>query len=149
MGKQKSEPKPEDLDPLRERIGAWRSTHRRPNPMPGEIWDHAVVLARQFGVCKVARAVGLDYTALRKKVATAKELPGLVLPTFVELPGRFFAEETPVVPLPETLAAGQPDGTGAVIEIATPDGVRIRIQLEAGRGVEAAGIVAAFMEGRR
>jgi hypothetical protein len=36
-----------------------------------------------------------------------------------------------------------------VIDIATPDGVRIRIQLEAGRGVEAAGIVAAFMEGRR
>ena len=90
MGKQKSEPKPEDLDPLRERIGAWRSTRRRPNPMPGEIWDHPVVLACEFGVCRVARAVGLDYTALRKREATAKELPGLVLPTFVELPGRLF-----------------------------------------------------------
>ena len=148
MGKQKTEPKPEDLDPLRERIRAWRSTRRRPNPMPGEIWDHAVVLARQFGVCKVARAVGLDYTALRKKLATAKELPGLVLPTFVELPGRLFAE-APVVPLQETLVAGQPSGIGPMIDIATPDGVRIRIQLEAGRGLEAAGIVAAFMEGRR
>ena len=149
MGKQKTEPKPEDLDPLRERIRAWRSTRHRPNPMPGEIWDHAVVLARQFGVCKVARAVGLDYTALRKRVATAKELPGLVLPTFVELPGRLFAEEAPVVPLQETLAAGLPGGTGAMIDIAIPDGVRIRIQLEAGRGMEVAGIVAAFMEGRR
>jgi hypothetical protein len=77
--------------------------------MPGEIWDHAVVLARQFGVCKVARAVGLDYTALRKKVATAKELPGLVLPTFVELPGTLFAEEAPAVQLQETVAAAQPE----------------------------------------
>jgi len=67
MGKQKIEPKPEDLDPLRERTRALRSTRHRPNPIPGEIWDHAVVPARQFGVCKVARAVGLDYTALRKK----------------------------------------------------------------------------------
>jgi len=117
--------------------------------MPREIWDHAVVLARQFGVCKVARAVGLDYSALRKKVETAKELPGLVLPTFVELPGRLFAEGVPIVPQQETLAAGLPGGTGAIIDIATPDGVRIRIQLEAGRGMEAAGIVAAFMEGRR
>ena len=149
MGKQKTEPKREDLEPLRERIRAWRSTRRRPNPMPGEIWDHAVVLARQFGVCKVARAVGLDYTALRKRVATAKELPGLVLPTFIELPGRLFAEEAPVVPLQETVAAGKPDGTGAVIDIATPDGIRIHIQLEAGRGMEAAGIVTAFMEGQR
>jgi hypothetical protein len=117
--------------------------------MPAEIWDHAVVLARQFGVCKVARAVGLDYTALRKKVATAKEFPGLVLPTFVELPGALFAEEAPAVHLQETVAAAQPGATGALIDLATPDGVRIRILLEAGRGMEAAGIVAAFMEGRR
>ena len=149
MGKQKTEPKPEDLNLLRERIRAWRSTRHRPNPMPGDIWDHAVVLAREFGVCKVARAVGLDYTALRKKVAIAKELPGLVLPTFVELPGTLFAEEAPGVPLSEIPPAAQCGGAGAMIDIATPDGVRIRIQLEAGRGMEAAGIVAAFMGGRR
>lgn len=149
MKKQKPEPTPEDLDPLRARIRAWRSTRHRPNPMPSEIWDHAVVLAREFGVCKVARAVGIDYTALRKRVATAKELPGLVLPTFVELPGTLFAGEVPTVPLLEAPASAQPGGIGAWIDIAAPDGFRIRIQLEAGRGHEAAGIVAAFMGGRR
>jgi hypothetical protein len=77
--------------------------------MPGEIWDHAVAQACQFGVCKVARAVGLDYTALRKKLATAREVPILMLPTFVELPGGLFAEEGPIVPLQETLAAGLPN----------------------------------------
>ena len=149
MRKQKIEPTPEDLDPLRARILAWRSTRRRSHPMPGEIWEHAVVLAREFGVCKVARAVGLDYTALRKKVAKAMELPGLVLPTFVELPGTLFAEEVPAVPSRETPASGHPGGAGALVDIATPNGIRIRIQLEPGRGMEAAGIVAAFMGGRR
>lgn len=148
MRKQKIEPTPEDLDPLRERIRAWRSTHHRPNPMPSEIWDHAVILAREFGVCKVARAVGLDYTGLRKRVATAMEISGLVLPTFVELPGTLFATEGPSVPPLETPAAAQPGEPGPLIDIATPDGVRIRIQLEPGCGMEAAGIVAAFMGGR-
>lgn len=149
MRNQKPEPTPEDLDPLRARIRTWRSTRHRPNPMPSEIWDHAVVLAREFGVCKVARAVGLDYTALRKKVAMAKELPGLVLPTFVELPGTLFTEEVPTAPPLEAPDLVQPGGIGALIDIAAPDGFRIRIQLEAGRGQEAAGIVAAFMGGRR
>ena len=76
MGKQRKEPSPEDLDPVREQIRAWRETRRLPGPMPSEIWDRAVVLARVFGVCKVARAVGLDYSALRKKVAKAMEKPG-------------------------------------------------------------------------
>ena len=149
MRKQKIEPTPEDLDPLRARILAWRSTRRRSHPMPGEIWEHAVVLAREFGVCKVARAVGLDYTALRKKVVMAKELPGLVLPTFVELPGTLFSDEVQTAPPLEAPDSAQPGGIGALIDIAAPDGFRIRIQLEAGRGQEAAGIVAAFMGGRR
>ena len=141
MGKQRNEPLPEDLDPLRERIRVWRTSRHRPNPMPPPIWDHAVVLAREFGVCKVARAVGIDYTALRKKVAKAMELPGLVLPTFMEL-GRLVAEEAP----PHTSLGNQ--AAGALIDISTPDGTRIRIQLEAGRGMEAAGIMAAFLGGR-
>ena len=146
MGKQRNEPSPEDLDPLRERIRVWRSTRHRPKAMPPHIWNHAVVLAREFGVCKVARAVGLDYTALRKKVAKAMELPGLVLPTFMDL-GRLVAEEAPPLISPGNQAAGQ-SAAGALIDISTPDGTRIRIYLEAGRGMEAAGIMAAFLGGR-
>ncbi len=148
MRKQRNEPLPEDLNPLREQIRVWRSTRHRSNPMPGEIWDHAVVLAREFGVCKIARAVGIDYTTLRKKVAKAREMPGLVLPTFVELPVRCLPEEVPPIPSLGNPAAGQPGSAGALIDISTPDGARIRIQLEAGRGKEAAGIVAAFLGGR-
>jgi hypothetical protein len=37
---------------------------------------------------------------------------------------------------------------GATIELFRPDGSRMRIHLEAGRGMEAAGIVAAFLGGQ-
>lgn len=148
MGKQRLEPSPEDLDPVRQQIKAWRETRKLPGPMPREIWDRAVVLARAFGVCKVARAVGLDYTGLRQKVAKALEEPGLVTPTFVELPGRMVSEEALPPPSPRDPEPRTPGSTGTLIDLSTADGSRIRIQLEAGRGSEAAGIVAAFLGSR-
>lgn len=129
-------PSPEDLDPLRKRVDIWRTTRTSRGHTPAEIWDTAVALARIYGPCQVARAVGLDYKALRSRVAKAPEKPGLVKPTFVQLPA---------VPIPQAKATPAPVTT---IEISSPDGSRMRISLEAGRGMEAAGIVAAFLGSR-
>jgi len=107
-----------------------------PGPMPSGIWDRAVVLARAFGVCKIARAVGLDYSALRKKVEKTMGQPGLVKPTFVDLSAAMAVE------------GALDSAAGALIEISTPDGCRMRIHLEAGRGMEATGILTAFMRSR-
>jgi hypothetical protein len=104
--------------------------------MPGEIWESAVVLARVYGVCRIARAVDLDYKSLRLRLAKAMEKPGLVKPTFVELPATVVAE------------SASASARGASIEISSPDGSRMRINLESGRGMEAAGIVAAFLGSR-
>jgi hypothetical protein len=54
-------PSPEDLDPLRKRIESWRATRTNRGHTPAEIWDRALALARIYGPCQVARAVGLDY----------------------------------------------------------------------------------------
>jgi hypothetical protein len=105
--------------------------------MPVEVWNSAVAMARMYGVCKIARAVGLDYKSLRTRVAKAMEQPGLVKPTFVQLPAIVAQAEMAPIPAP-----------GAVVEISAPDGSRLRIHLEAGRGMEAAGIVAAFLGSR-
>lgn len=67
MVKPRKEPSPERLDALRGQIQNWRESRKVPGPMPGELWDGAVVLARKFGVCRIARALTLDYTSLRKR----------------------------------------------------------------------------------
>jgi hypothetical protein len=136
MSNRRKRPSEEDLASLRQRISSWRGTRTGRGLMPAEIWDSAVTLARMFGVCKIARAVGLDYKALRSKVAKAMEKPGLVKPTFVELPATVAKEGAP----------GQ--APGALIEISAADGARMRIHLETGRGMEAAGIVTAFLRSR-
>jgi hypothetical protein len=111
--------------------------------MPDELWREAVALAREYGICLIARAVGIDYSGLRTRVRKAMELPGLVMPTFLELP--------PSLPLgkgiavPASTADSWAAETGSLIEISRPDGSHMRIHLEAGRGAETAGIVAAFL----
>jgi hypothetical protein len=133
MAKSKKEPKPEQLIGLRRQIQEWRQNRTVPGAMPGVLWDQAIALAKEFGVCRIARAVGLDYTALRKRTEQAPAT-GLVKPTFVQLPATIAPAEMPVAP--------------TTIEITARDGARMRIHLEAGHGTEAASIVAAFLGSR-
>jgi hypothetical protein len=136
MSSRRKEPPTEELDVLRRRVTGWRAGRTERGPMPADIWDSAVALARMYGPCKISRAVDLDYKSLRLRVARSLEKPGLVGPTFVQLPATLSAENV-TVPV-----------SGATIEISAPDGSRMAIHLEAGRGVEAAGIVAAFLRSR-
>ncbi len=90
-----------------------------------------MALAKEYGVCPIARALPVDYSALRKRVER-REGGGLVKPTFLELPATLTA-----------VAA-----TATTIEISARDGSRMLIHLEAGQSMDAAGIVAAFLGSR-
>jgi hypothetical protein len=131
----RKDPPQEQVDELLARIGEWRQVRRGPGPMPGEIWEAAVALAREFGVCRVARALTIDYAALRRRTE-ADEEHGVVRPTFVQLPA---TQE----PLPAA-----PHAPGTTLEISARDGSRMRICLESGCGTEAVNIVAAFLGSR-
>ena len=131
MSKSRKVPSPEHLVLLRRQIQEWRKARTGPGPMPEELWADAVALAKEFGVCPIARALPVDYTALRKRV----ELPaggGLVKPTFLQLPATVTAVATPAT----------------TIEISARDGSRMLIHLEAGHSMDPAGIVAAFLGSR-
>lgn len=72
---------------VRRQLARWRQT--RPHlraPIPAAVWAAAVVLARQHGVYPMARALPIDYGALKAHVARAAGLPEVAgPPTFVEL----------------------------------------------------------------
>jgi hypothetical protein len=79
--------------------------------MPAALWAAAVALARQHGLYPTARALRVDYGALKKRLdaAGAGRAPS---PAFVELP------------------AARPTGLGAcVIELEAPRGGRMRIEV--------------------
>jgi hypothetical protein len=55
------------LEEVQARITAWRSIPHRAKRIPDELWDAAVSLCAEHSVCKVSRALGLDYKALRAR----------------------------------------------------------------------------------
>lgn len=147
MGKRNTGPLPAEVGLLQQRVEAWRRTRAQGARTPSELWETATELAMQFGVCRIGRAVGLDYTCLRKQVAKAKDRGAITPAAFVAFPTELVLPSMPP-------ATGKPDVTwdqrpGPMIEISTPGGARMRICLEAGKGADAAGIVAAFLRNER
>ncbi len=143
MARPKQEPLPPAVKRLHQRVEKWRQSKKGQFSItPGELWEAAVPLAAKFGVCRIARTVGLDYGGLRKRVAEAVGNPSPARSiTFVEVPTtgmvraeKFFPESQPEPAL----------DSGLVIDISRPDGTRMRISLKPGIDRDAAGIVAAF-----
>ncbi len=146
MGKRNTDPLPKEVDQLKLLVQEWRRSKTRSSAMPREIWDAAIRLAKDFGVCRISRAVGLDYSWLRKKATQSEAQPLAVLPTFLELPavGMVVAEPLSREPGSDMETECFRD-SGSLIDISTPDGARMRIRLETGRSLDAASIVSAFL----
>ena len=146
MGKRSSQSLPLEVDQLKRRVQDWRQTKKSATaPMPGEMWDLAIQLAKSHGVSRVAQATGLDYGWLRKKVVESKAKSSVATPIFLELPRAMEVAEPRPQESKQDVEAGCHLGSGSMIDLSTPDGARMRIHLEAGRDLDAAGIVAAFL----
>ncbi len=149
MGKRNSDALPKEVDQLKVRVQEWRRTKTGSSAMPREMWDAAIRLAKAFGVCRISRAVGLDYGWLRKKAAKWEAQPPSVSSTFLELPAGIVVAEPLCREPGRAWETGGFLDPGPVIDISTADGARMRIRLEGGRSLDAAGIVAAFLGGVR
>lgn len=116
-----------DTDELRERFDAWRKTRQPQAPIPPELWDRAAELAAEQGLWKTARALRLDYNALKKRVnARTPERPALPGPQFVEL----------LAPLSGQIAE-------CSLEVESAQGARLRIEM---KNIAASGLASIIRE---
>ncbi len=76
-----------DMEEVRQELEQFRSTHQPPCRIPTGLWARAAELARRHGVCPTARALHLDYSRLKRKLAQAAypETKTAELPELVEL----------------------------------------------------------------
>ena len=115
---------------LRGRIEGWRGTRRTSTErMPERLWTEAARLARVYGVSRVARALRLDYRALKRRVG-GKGGRGEVL------------EASPAVFLELGLpSAGR---EGVVVELASGDGAKLTARLPDTAGLDLVSLAEAF-----
>ena len=59
---------PARLEAGRRRFEAWRRTRKRGARIPERLWRAAAKLAGEYGVCRTARTLRLDYRGLKKRV---------------------------------------------------------------------------------
>ena len=99
--------------PLRAQLTHWRATRtHRGAPMPAALWVAAVDLARRHGLTATARALGLDYGTLKRRLAAVDPGPPAGAPTFLDL------------------GVVAPGGLGAcVIVVDGPRGRRLRLEV--------------------
>ena len=50
-------------------LAEWRSTRPRSSRIPEDLWSRAIELAERHGIAKVAVALKLDYTSLKRRLA--------------------------------------------------------------------------------
>ena len=67
MSQAKWETLPDDVRAVHERFEAWRQSRSNRSRVPATLWIAATELARRHGVYRVARALGLNDTALKQR----------------------------------------------------------------------------------
>ena len=118
---------PPRLDKVRRRFEQWRRTRKIGSRIPHALWDSAVKLAEAYGVHATAKALGVDYYSLKKRLEEkSASRSRKVVPTN----GATFVE------LAATARTGIPE---CLLELEDVEGTKMRIQL---KGIEAPDLAA-------
>ena len=63
----------DSLSEVRRQFERWRKRRRRGTRIPEDLWQAAAEVSREIGVSKTARALGLEYYALRERAELSEE----------------------------------------------------------------------------
>jgi hypothetical protein len=112
--------------------------------MPEELWKESSGFAQRLGVCRVSRALRVNYAGLKRRVLASglplvdgrrrERTPTVVRPNFIELSG---------LPALGTLSEAAA-GSDAVVEVVAPDGTRLTIRVKGATNPNVAAWVSAF-----
>ena len=105
----------EFIEAVHQRFERWRSTREHLSPIPEVLWAAAVGAAREHGLNRTARALRLNYYALKERVesAEAQACVPQAQARFVELIA------------PRVASAGE-----CIVELENARGAKMRIQLK-------------------
>ena len=126
---------PAALSAARGQFDQWRSGHRKRARLPKELWRRAATLAREHGLNKTARALGLKYYSLKKhlnEMAAEEVIPAKAKPEFIEL-------------LPGVMGPGS---TECIIEWSDDVGSTLRMHIKGANLSELASLAGVFRSSR-
>ena len=131
MGRGKRSLRAARVEAVRSGIEHWRSVRAKHARMPEELWKAAASLAEVDGAYAIARELGLDYAALKRRVERAATLRRESISRgFVELDG--------------AQLIGATQAAGSVVELGGPDGAQLTVRLRGGEALDVVALAEAF-----
>jgi len=129
----------DDVEQVRRRWAEWRSTHAVRSRLPEELWAAAAELVQRDGIDATARALDVDKPSLRK---WADRLQPQRQPRPRRSPQKQRASALPA--FVELLASGSGTGTTCLVEVESPQGAKLRLELKGIQASELAELICAF-----
>ena len=104
------------LEPLAQRLNAWRAKHRRRQRLPEEFWLAAAELSRVHGLSRTSAALRLNYSDLKRRLSgrRVQRQRRLAPAPFIEL-------------VPPALSPGLDEGS--TLELVQASGARLTLRL--------------------
>jgi hypothetical protein len=116
----------EDVEQLRRRFAEYRSTHAVRSRLPDELWAAAAEFVVRDGIDATARALEVDKPSLRKWADRFQPRPERKPPRG---PGKRKGSDPPA--FVELLASQTGAGTSCLVEVESPRGAKLRLELKA------------------
>lgn len=120
------------LETLRQQIQGWRENKNKSRAMPEELWRAAAGLAGKSSVNRIAHVLGLNYSALKKRVIQAQK--------------RSLPVARPVVEFLELVTGDLPGAGGSEVELETPQGARLVMKFRHCPGIDLRELVREFLK---
>ena len=130
----------DDVEQVRRQWREWRSTHAVRSRLPKELWSAAVELARRDGIDATARALDVDKPSLRKWAGRLN--PARPQPAQRKSQPKQKANDLPA--FVELLASGSGTARSCMVEVESPRGAKLRLELKGIQASELAELICAF-----
>jgi hypothetical protein len=130
----------DDVEQVRRRWVEWRSTHAVRSRLPEELWAAAVELVQRDGIDATARALDVDKPSLRKWAGRLNPTPSQ--PVRRKSQPKQKANDLPA--FVELLASGSGTARSCMVEVESPRGAKLRLELKGIQASELAELIRAF-----
>ena len=125
---------PVRLEGVRQRFEDWRRTRKVRSPIPETLWASAVKSAGKYGIHRTAKALRVDYYALKKRVEQRAAIAGAQ-----QEPAATASKATAEATFLELPAAAWPGSGECTLELEDAGGAKLRVHL---KGFEAPDLAA-------
>jgi hypothetical protein len=128
-----------DVEQVRRRFAEWRGTHAVRSRLPDELWAAAAELVQRDGIDATARALDVDKPSLRKwtdRLQPRRQVKRR------RSPSKRSANGVPA--FVELLGSSSGAATSCLVEVESPQGGKLRLELKAIGTSELAELIRAF-----